>query len=163
MTSAEEAFSQSIASTRSVSDSLFAKLRASLISSKVSFGIEFDVDLLEGNFSINTRWISKAIANLVPEFAVSMQLLIGSHECRNCLKVLKRAAGFSGKLYEGRASSACVARCNPLPEIVLFRDSPSEKLSATTWHSTNLSDNFPPLSAVRRPQNATTIVRADEL
>ena len=103
------------AATRFVSNSLFVKLRASVISSKVSFGIEFDVDLLEGNFSINTRWISKAIANLVPEFAVSMQLLIGSHESRNCLQVLKRAADFSGKLYEGRASAACVAQCNRFP------------------------------------------------
>lgn len=115
MASAEEAFSQSIASTRSVSNSLFAKLRASLISSKVSFGIEFAVDLLEVNFSINTRRTFKAIANPVQKFAVLMQLLIGSHECGNCLQALKRATGFYGKLYEGRASSACVARCNPLP------------------------------------------------
>jgi len=66
-------------------NSLFVKLRASLISSKVSFGIEFDVDLLEVNFSINTRRTFKAIANLVQKFAVLMQLLTGGHECRTCM------------------------------------------------------------------------------
>ena len=58
------------AATRFVSNSLFVKFRASVISSKVSFDIESDVDLLEGNFSINTLRTFKAIANPVKKFVV---------------------------------------------------------------------------------------------